>query len=124
MPDLFESAWVVIQIASTPHAAGPGTNPDIRVSHQGRKELAQPPSRVSLSGFWSFRYKTPRTHGSHGYAHVRRVRDYPTEPSISSSINRLSSTLYSIGNWRTRSLTKPLTLKLIAWASLRPRCCI
>ena len=38
----------------------------------------------------------------------------PTEPSISRSINRLSSTLYSIGNCRTRSLTKPLTVRLIA----------
>jgi len=45
---------------------------------------------------------------------------YPTEPSISSSIRRLSSTLYSIGNWRTRSLTNPFTLKLIACASVSP----
>src|SRR5260370_357564 len=42
---------------------------------------------------------------------------YPTEPSISSSINRLSSTLYSIGNSRTRSLTNPFTLNLIAFAA-------
>src|SRR5436309_2741832 len=53
-----------------------------------------------------------------------RLKSYPTEPSISSSIRRLSSTLYSIGNWRTRSLTKPLTLRLIACASVRPRCCM
>src|SRR5882724_7980217 len=61
--------------------------------------------------------------GFRGYKNRRRD-DYPTEPSISSSINRLSSTLYSIGNWRTRSLTNPFTLKLIACASLKPRCCI
>src|SRR6266536_1330364 len=52
------------------------------------------------------------------------AENYPTEPSISSSINRLSSTQYSIGNWRTRSLTKPLTLRLMACASVKPRCCI
>src|SRR2546423_7837188 len=42
-------------------------------------------------------------------------KNYPTEPSISSSINRFSSTEYSLGNWRTRSLTKPLTLSSSPW---------
>src|SRR5947208_2657458 len=51
-------------------------------------------------------------------------RDQPTEPSISRSISRFNSTEYSIGNWRARSLIKPLTLKLMAWPSVRPRCCI
>ena len=45
----------------------------------------------------------------------------PTEPSISSSISRLSSTEYSIGNSFTRSLTKPLTARDIASPSERPR---
>src|SRR5580704_14197841 len=101
------------QIVSRLHTADRGTNREIRATRTGRKELARPAARLSLLRFWSFRY---RTHASYGYARVRRVRDYPTEPSISSSISRLSSTLYSIGNWRTRSLTKPLTLKLIACA--------
>src|SRR6266853_6041443 len=55
---------------------------------------------------------------------MRGKLNYPTEPSISSSIKRLSSTEYSIGNWRTRSLMNPFTLRLMAWASLRPRCCM
>ena len=48
----------------------------------------------------------------------------PTEPSISRSMRRLSSTLYSMGNWRARSLIKPFTARLIAWPSVRPRCCM
>lgn len=48
----------------------------------------------------------------------------PTEPSISSSMRRLSSTEYSIGNWLTRSLTNPLTARLIACAWVRPRDCM
>ena len=46
----------------------------------------------------------------------------PTEPSISSSIRRFSSTEYSMGNSFTRSLTKPFTARDIASPSERPRC--
>ncbi len=46
---------------------------------------------------------------------------YPTLFSISKSIRRLSSTLYSMGKCRMRSLTKPLTDRLMASASERPR---
>src|SRR5436190_15998929 len=112
------------QIVSKLRAVGHGTNREIRESHPGRKEFAWPGSRSLRFRFWSFRNRTHRAHASYDYTHVQRVRDYPTEPSISSSISRLSSTLYSIGNCRTRSLTKPLTLKLIACASVRPRCCM
>ena len=48
--------------------------------------------------------------------------DQPTLPSISRSMRRFNSTLYSIGNSFTRSLMKPFTLRLIASASVRPRC--
>src|SRR5258708_28864550 len=104
------------QIVSKLRAVGHGTNREIREAPPGRKELERPGSRSLRFRFWSFKNRTHRAHASYGYTHVRRMRNYPTEPSISSSISRLSSTLYSIGNWRTRSLTKPLTLKLIACA--------
>ena len=48
----------------------------------------------------------------------------PTLPSISRSISLFSSTEYSIGNWRARSLMNPLTERLIACPSVRPRCCM
>ena len=49
---------------------------------------------------------------------------HPTDPSISRSMRRFNSTEYSIGNCWTRSLTKPFTARLMAAASLRPRCCM
>jgi hypothetical protein len=57
-------------------------------------------------------------------AHALSEKDFgqPTLPSISRSMRRFNSTLYSIGNSFARSLMKPLTLKLIASASVRPRC--
>src|SRR4051812_29347660 len=65
------------------------------------------------------------------FAHLVVVRNrrhllhpHPTDPSISKSMSRFSSTEYSIGNCRTKSFTNPFTDKLIACASLRPRCCM
>lgn len=49
---------------------------------------------------------------------------YPTDPSISRSMRRLSSTEYSIGNSETRSFTNPLTASDMAWVSESPRCCM
>ena len=50
-------------------------------------------------------------------AHQRQ----PTLPSICSSINRLHSTAYSIGNVRVIGSMKPLTIMLMACCSERPR---
>src|SRR6185437_6502533 len=111
------------QIVSKLRAVGHKTNRGIREAHAGRKELERPGSRSLRFRFWSSKNRTHRAHASYGYTRAEGGY-YPTEPSISSSISRLSSTLYSIGNWRTRSLTKPLTLKLIACALVRPRCCM
>jgi hypothetical protein len=60
----------------------------------------------------------------HDYEQEHEFAAQPTDPSISRSISRFSSTEYSIGNWRARSLMNPLTARLIAWPSVSPRCCI
>jgi len=46
---------------------------------------------------------------------------YPTEPSICSSIRRFISTAYSMGSSRTSGSIKPLTIIVLASASLSPR---
>ena len=54
-------------------------------------------------------------------ANVRPSADYPTEPSICSSISRFISTAYSIGSSLTSGSMKPLTIIVLASASDRPR---
>src|SRR5215211_6687107 len=104
-----------------PRVADRETNRAHRAAQLRRKELIRAARfrdqqlRTSLR---SSNNQNPNAFGATAKSLGRNL--YPTEPSISSSINRLSSTLYSIGNWRTRSLTNPFTLKLIACASLRP----
>ena len=46
---------------------------------------------------------------------------YPTEPSICNWINRFSSTAYSIGSSLTSGSIKPLTIMVLASASVSPR---
>src|SRR5437660_3726699 len=122
--DLCGSAAGSIQIFSMQRAVARETNPANRAT--------RPDPKVSLSSLW-FHYERLRTlsivdknggHSTAGPINLFSGNVYPTEPSISSSIKRFSSTEYSIGNWRTRSLTNPLTLKLIAFASVKPRCCM
>src|SRR2546425_7462992 len=46
---------------------------------------------------------------------------YPTDPSISSAIRRLSSTAYSSGSSLTIGSTKPRAIMFIASSALTPR---
>src|SRR5690606_27367153 len=48
-------------------------------------------------------------------------RHQPTDPSICSSMSRLSSSAYSIGSSRAIGSTKPRTIIAIASSSARPR---
>ena len=50
-----------------------------------------------------------------------REANYPTEPSICSSIRRFSSTAYSIGSSRVIGSMKPLTIIAVASTSESPR---
>ena len=49
------------------------------------------------------------------------VRAHPTEPSISSSMSRFSSTAYSMGSCFTNGSRNPLTIIVDASSSLKPR---
>ena len=51
----------------------------------------------------------------------RQEEGHPIEPSICSSISRLSSSAYSIGSSRAIGSTKPRTIIAIASSSVRPR---
>src|SRR6266571_7448979 len=120
-PDLSASVSAAPRILSTRRVVDRETKPEKDQNRPGRKESIRFPliHHVRLTPCRSL-----DKCGGHRPPLQKITRNYPTEPSISSSIRRLSSTLYSIGNWRTRSLTKPLTLRLMACASLSPRCCM
>ena len=85
-------------------------------------------SKLKEFSFQSFREAISESRASGaGRSHAGRVprgRVQPTDPSISRSMRRFSSTEYSIGNWRARSLMKPFTARLMAWPSVSPRCCM
>src|SRR2546423_2907309 len=122
-PDLCGSAAGSIQIFSTRRPVVPETN------RANRATQSDPKGFLSSLRFHHERLRTLAILDRNGGPQTADIdlvygKNYPTDPSISSSIRRFSSTEYSIGNWRTRSLTNPLTLKLIACASLRPRCCM
>src|SRR6266566_739273 len=122
-PDLFASAAGSIQIFPTPRPVVPETSP------ANRATLSDPKEFLSSLRFHHERLRTLSILDGNGGPQTAGVdlvygKNYPTEPSISSSIRRFSSTEYSIGNWRTRSLTNPFTLKLIACALVKPRCCM
>src|ERR1700719_4445903 len=117
------SAAGSIRIFPTRRPVAPETN------RENRATRSDPKGFLSSLRFHHERLRTLSILDANGGPQTADVdlvygKNYPTEPSISSSINRFSSTEYSIGNWRTRSLTKPFTLKLIACASLKPRCCM
>src|SRR6266403_91730 len=121
--DLCGSAAGSIRISPTRRPVVPETN------RANRATQSDPKGFLSSLRFHPERLRTlsisdgnggPQTAG----ADLVYGKNYPTEPSISSSIRRFSSTEYSIGNCRTRSLTNPFTLKLIACASVKPRCCM
>src|SRR5438105_2661977 len=121
--DLCGSAAGSIRMFPTPRPVVPETN---RADHATRLD---PTGFLSSLRFHHERLRTLSILDGNGGPQTADLdlvygKNYPTEPSISSSINRFNSTEYSIGNWRTRSLTKPFTLKLIACASLKPRCCM
>src|SRR6266566_920110 len=122
-PDLFASAVGSIQIFPTRQPVVPETN------RANRATQSDPKGFLSSLRFHHERLRTLSILDGNGGPQTADVdlaygKNYPTEPSISSSINRFSSTEYSIGNWRTRSLTNPFTLKLIACALVKPRCCM
>src|SRR5437588_12900937 len=121
--DLCGSAAGSIQIFPTRRPVLPETNREDRVAQSDAKGF------LSSLRFHHERLRTLSILDGNGGPQTADVdlvygKNYPTEPSISSSIRRFSSTEYSIGNCRTRSLTNPFTLKLIAWASVKPRCCM
>src|ERR1700724_3969314 len=116
-------AWAAgsIQISPTRRTVVPKTN------RENRATRPDPKGFLSSLRFHHERLRTLSILDANGGPQTADVdlvygKNYPTEPSISSSINRFSSTEYSIGNWRTRSLTKPFTLNLTPWASLNPPC--
>src|SRR6266566_6477988 len=120
-PDLFASAAGSIRIFPTRRPVVPETN------RANRATQSDPKGFLSSLRFHPERLRTLSILDKNGGPQTAGVdlvygKNYPTDPSISSSINRFSSTEYSIGNWRTRSLTNPFTLRLMACASLRPRC--
>src|SRR5438270_13138161 len=121
--ELWGSAAGSIRIVPRQHAADRETN------RADRATQSDPKGFLSSLRFHHERLRAlsildgnggPQTAG----ADLVYGKNYPTEPSISSSIRRFSSTDYSIANCRTRSLTTPITLNLIAWASVKPRCCM
>src|SRR5439155_19745122 len=121
--DLCGSAAGSIRIFPRRHAADRQTN------RADRATQSDPKGFLSSLRFHHERLRTLSILDRNGGPQTAGIdlvygKNYPTEPSISSSINRFSSTEYSIGNWRTRSLTNPFTLKLIACALVKPRCCM
>src|SRR6266403_2223657 len=107
--DLCGSAAGSIQTFPTRRPVVPETN------RANRATQSDPKGFLSSLRFHHERLRTLSIlHGNGGPqtadADLVYGKNYPTEPSI--------------GNCRTRSLTNPFTLKLIACASVKPRCCM
>src|ERR1700704_2965472 len=102
---LYESAAGWIRISPPRRPVVPETNRANRTTRPDPKEF------LSSLRFHHGRLRTLSILDGNGGPQTADVdlayrENYPTEPSISSSINRFSSTEYSIGHWRARSLTK------------------